>query len=205
MELFLDNDIILKLASADLLQEIEKIFNTDPKSIYILPTAKHYVLRNKKLKKKYSQEELNNALSFISNYSIIPDDYINQERFISLSNIENIDTGEQALFAVLPKSVDFLILTGDKTALVKLYKQPNLDNIKKDLAGKIVCLESIILMLLELNSFEEISKKIIDSNYCGDIALEIIFSQTHMTLENVQFALNSYYRDLKKQTGDLLL
>ena len=85
MRLFLDNDIILKLSSIDILQEIEQIYSASPSSIYILGSAKHYIRNSNSVKKKYSKETIENALSAIENYSIIPDDFLDENRLIELS------------------------------------------------------------------------------------------------------------------------
>lgn len=204
MLLFVDNDIIIKLGSAGLIQEIEKIFNTNASSIFILPTAKSYFSKSKKLKHKYSHEIIDKTLSIINNYSVIPDEYIDQERFITLSSIENVDSGEKVLFSITPLLKDFLILTGDKNAIIQLNNHPILEPIKNDLARKIVCLESILIKLLERYNFNSISEKITQSDFFGDTVIRLIFSQSNLTLENVKNGLNSYYSDLRERTGVLL-
>ncbi|MDO8550002.1 MAG: hypothetical protein Q7S39_07630 [Ignavibacteria bacterium] len=205
MRLFLDNDIILKLSSIGLLPEIEKIFNTTPDLIYILPNAINYISKSSSVKKNYSQKVIDDAISVIKNYKAIPDEFIDQNRFIRLSNIDNIDSGEQLLFSLTPTSTDFLILTGDKKSLTQLNNDPNIYDIKDELTQKIVCLEFLVLKLLDLSTFQDISQKIIVSNYCKDTFIRIIFRQNNLTAENAKEGLMSYYNDLKSNSGSLLL
>ncbi len=204
MLLFLDNDIILKLGALGLLKDLEKLFNTDASSIYILPTAKHYISNNKNLRIKYSEELLQDILTLIKNYQDIPAEFINDETYLSLTDIDRIDSGERLLFSINPGDKDFLILTGDKNAIIQLSNQPNIDNIKAELAGKIVCLEYIFLKLSEINSFDLIQSQMKGKDFGSDKTLELVFNQSNLTIEKAREGLVSYYNDLKKQTDDLL-
>lgn len=205
MLLFLDNDIILKLGALGLLQELENLFNTDASSIYVLPTTKHYISKNKKLRNKYSEELLHNILKVISNYQTIPDDFVNDQKYLSLADIDKIDSGERILFSLKPSVEDFLILTSDKNSIVQLNNQKQLQDIKRDLREKIVCLEYIVLKLIEINSFDFIKKRMNENDYGGDTTLKQIFNQSNLTQEMAREGLLSYYNDLKRNTDNLLL
>lgn len=204
MELFLDNDIILKLSAINSLNKIETIFNVSPDFVFILPTASAYIRNSKKVKEKYSSEVINNALEAINNYSVIPDEYIDQPKFIQLSGIDKIDSGEKILFSITTASNDFLILTGDKNSIKAISSHPGIDNIRHYLKNKIVCLERIVLTFLETINFDSLVQQIIDSDFCGDKTIKIIFEQTNLNAENVQEGLRSYFADLKYNAGSLL-
>lgn len=204
MQLFVDNDILLKLASADLLLDLKKIFNVDDYSIYILPSAKYYISNNKRLRQKYSSEVIDKMIKTIANYSVIPDEFLDQNRFLKLANIVNIDSGEQILFSLKPLSEDYLIITGDKLSLQALFSNSDIKDIAEGLKSKIVCLEYIFLRLCELWQFNELVKKVRDSNFCGDKTIEIIFSQAFITYESVREGLFSYYNALNLQTNQSL-
>lgn len=203
MKLFLDNDIILKLSSAGLLKEIEEIFGANPRSIFILPTAWPYIARNKKLLEVYSADTITNALGVIADYSVIPDDYIDETRFFPLSNITGIDSGERILFSVNPGS-EYLVITGDKRSIIALCSLSPEELKRGTYTEKIVCFEKIILLLLESNEFDSICGFIINSGYCGDKVLKIVFGQAKLNVESVQTGLNSYYNDLKGKTDGVL-
>lgn len=204
MELFLDNDIILKLSAINSLNKIETIFNVSSESIFILPTAFAYISNSKKVKQKYSSYVIDKALKAIGNYRVIPDEYVDQDKFVQLSNIGKIDSGEQILFSITTSSNDFLILTGDKNSIRELNYYTGLDNVRKHLKNKIVCLEKIILGLLVIEDFYSFVQIIIESDYCGDKTIELVFRQVTITKEKVQQGLNSYFIDLKLQSGSLL-
>ena len=200
MQLFIDNDILLKLGSADLLQNLNKIFNANNSSIFILSTAKHYISRNKKLEQKYSRETLVKILETLNSYSIIPDEYLDQDVFLKLSNIPNIDSGEQVLYSLRPPANDFLILTGDKLSIKELYSNSDIKGIAEELKNKIVCLEYLFLKLIDLEDFESFSNRIKEANYCGDKTIELVFQQPALSAGLARSGLLSYYRDLDGQT-----
>ncbi len=204
MQLFIDNDILLKLGSADLLQNLNKIFNVNNSSIFILSTAKYYISRNKKLEQKYSREMLAKVLEAANSYSIIPDEYLDQEVFLKLSNIPNIDSGEQVLYSIHPPVNDFLILTGDKLSIKELYSNSDIKGIAEGLKNKIVCLEYLFLRLIDLEDFKSFSNRIKEANYCGDKTIELVFQQPALSAGLARSGLLSYYRDLDGQTFQCL-
>lgn len=204
MLLFLDNDIILKLGALGLLKELEKLFNTEASSIYILPSAKYFISNNKKLRIKYSEELLQNTLKAIRNYQVIPDDFVNDQKYLSLADIDKIDSGERLLFSLNPANKDYLILTGDKNSIFQLSQQQNVDNIKSALKGKIVCLEYIVLKLIEINSFDFIETRMNEKDFGGDKTLKLVFNQSNLTLEKAREGLLSYFNELKEKAKDIL-
>lgn len=204
MELFLDNDIILKLSSANLLEKIETIFNSTSSSIYILPTAKSYISKSKRVLTKYRQTTIKEALKIISNYQTIPDSYVDQNKFIKLSKIEGIDSGEQLLYSLTPSSEDFLILTGDKVSITALNESSVISSIQRYFKNKIVCLEQILINLIRSEGFIDIKNNIEKSNFCGDDkTIKICFNQTDAVESDVTNCLDSYISDLKKQAPNL--
>jgi len=203
LELFLDNDIILKLSSTGLLDKIEKIFSSSPSSIYVLPTAKPYISKNKKVLLKYGAVTVKEALDTISNYSVIPDSYIDQNKFIKLSQVEGIDSGEQVLYSLTPKSNIFFILTGDKISITALSNSLGINDIHKFLNNKILCLEQLLILLIKSKGFKVINEKITNANFCEDKILKICFNQINSNEKMILSCLNSYIKDLKDNACNL--
>jgi hypothetical protein len=187
------------------LEDLEKLFNTDASSIYILPTVKPYVLNNKNLRKKYPEQSLQKILSTIENYQVITDELIDDKRYKYIANIERIDSGEKALFSINPVGKAFLVLTGDKNAIIQLCNQSNIEEIKICLTGKIVCLEYILLKLLDLYGINIIGQRMIEREFGGDLTLKLIFQQPDLTIIKCRNGLLSYLTDLDRQTNPLLL
>ncbi len=201
MELYLDNDIILKLSSIKKLHLIEKIFQANSKSIFVLPSVPYY-FRKKTLLNTYSQETIDCSISETSGYSKITDQ-VDKNDLALLSNIQDIDSGEQVLFSICPQD-DFLILTGDKKSLIEVNGNPKLDSIKNKLQNRIVCFESIMLLLTEIEDFPSLCKEIKKSNYCSDKTIELIFKQNDVDFIKAKEGLVSYLNDLKQNTGQLI-
>lgn len=194
----------MKLGALGLLQELEKLFNTEASSIYILPSAKYFISNNKKLRFKYSEELLQNTLKAIGNYQFIPDDFVNDKKYLSLADIDKIDSGERLLFSLKHPDKNYLILTGDKNSIIQLSQQQNVDNIQSELKGKIVCLEYIVLKLIEINGFDFVETRMNENDFGGDMTSKLVFSQTNLTCEKAKEGLLSYFNDLKEKTKDLL-
>ncbi len=204
MELFLDNDIILKLSSAGLLNKIGNIFNSPSSSIYILSTAIPYISNSKRVIKKYGKTTIKESLKIIANYQIIPDSYIDKKKFIELSRIDGIDSGEQLLYSVTPSALDFLILTGDKVSITALSNSYNIKGILTFLTNKIICLEQIILNLIKSDGFAVIKNKIKESNFfANDKTIKICFNQPNADEEKVKKCLLSYINNLKQEAKNL--
>lgn len=205
MLLFLDNDILLKIGSLGLLGDLEKLFHTGSSSIYILPTAKAYILNNKKLREKYPSQVIKDILTIIENYQTIPDEFIDESHYQTLAKINKIDSGERVLFSINPPDKEFLILTGDKNSIIQLNNQSDIDEIRNALNEKLVCLEYMIIKFVENHSLELIIKRMHENKYGGDKTLQIIFGQSDLTNEKVNSGLMSYYINLQKQSNNLLL
>ena len=203
--LFLDNDILLKIGSLGFLENLKNLFSNDTSSIFILPTAKPYILNNKNLRNKYSEHTLNEIVTILKNYKIILDEFIDDKRYRSLTSIDKIDSGERVLFSLNPPNTDFLILTGDKNSIIQLAKQGSINEITSTLTRRIVCLEHILLKLLDLHGIDIIGKRIIERDFGGDKTLNLVFNQPNLTIEKVRGGLLSYYNDLYSQSNKFLL
>lgn len=202
--LFLDNDILLKIGSLGFLEDLKNLFNTDISSIYILPSAKFYISNNKELRHKYSESTLEEIVSILENYNLIPDKFIDDMRYQSLANIDKIDSGERVLFSINPSIKEFLILTGDKNSIIHLAKQKSIEDIISSLAGKIICLEYVMIKLLDLHGIDFIQRRIKERNFGGDKTLNLVFDQPNINLERAKEGLTSYYNNLFTQSGQLL-
>lgn len=203
MELFLDNDIILKLSAAGLLEKIEEIYKVDASSIYVLPSAPFYFKNYPKLKKNYDSETIERAKEAAEKYSVIPDEYNDDKELQILADIEKIDSGEQILFSITPDTEEFLILTGDKNALLALNNAEGISEIKSFLKDRIVFLEELMLIFIDKDSFEIISQKVSASNFCYDKVIQTCFNQTTADEEKVITCLKSYVKSQKQSCPNL--
>jgi len=184
------------------LDNLPEILGVETKDLYYISTLPHYLRKNKKIKQKYSSAAITTLLAKIENYSLIPDDIINDELFVSLSEFDGIDSGEQVLFSVNPPSREFLILTGDKNAILALNNSC-LSALKSKLKDKIIFLEELLLKLLPDLNVDEFYNRLKSLNFCGDMALKICLGQTHITTKKIEECLVSYIRNLRSAAPSL--
>jgi hypothetical protein len=191
------------LSAAGLLEKIEEIYKVDSSSIYVLPSAPFYFKNNPKLEKNYDSETIDRAKEAVNRYSIIPDEYNDDEKFQSLANIDKLDSGEQILFSLTPQTGEFLILTGDKNSISALNITANVDDIKAHLKDKIIFLEELMLVFIKEVGFEKISKSVSAANFCFDKVLRTCFNQTNADDEKVVYCLKSYVNTQKQSCPNL--
>ncbi len=186
------------------LGRIETLFNDNVSDIYYLPSLPHMLKGDKKIKQNHSLLTINEALSFINNYSPIPDDFFSEDLVNSLSEIDDIDSGEQILFSINLPFEEFYILTGDKRALISLSRS-NLTEIQSRLKGRIICLEEIMLKLLPHIDMDNLIVKAKTHNFCSDKVLKICLNQTAVTLQKLEECILSYLNELKKESINLFI
>ena len=203
---FLDNDIIHKLVAFQLFDEAIAIseLQIDKTSLRVLPTAKHF-FRGKQKKNGASPDPILTAvIELVSGcasaiYGV--DDVVAQE-LAELKQVEGIHEGEQTLIVATRSQTDFLLLSGDKNCMRGLAAIPA--PIYRRLCGRVICLEQIILKLIEVKGFVFVRDRVL-AMASFDKSLQICFGLvTPATKENVIAGLNSYINDIRQQVPNLL-
>lgn len=203
---FLDNDIIHKLVAFQLFDEAIAIseLQIDKTSLRVLPTAKHF-FRGKQKKNGASPDPILTAvIELVSGcasaiYDV--DDAVAQE-LAELKQVEGIHEGEQTLIVATRSQTDFLLLSGDKNCMRGLAAIP--EPIYRRLCGRVICLEQIILKLIEVKGFMFVRDRVLPMA-SFDKSLKICFGLvTPATEENVIAGLNSYINDIRQQVPNLL-
>ena len=102
---------------------------------------------------------------------------IDQEIFIQLSSIENIDQGEAIITShaikLIQKNKSAQIFTGDKR-FIKALAKVNLPIIQESLNHRLWCLEQLVLRNIEADGFETIRDLIVPVREC-DTAIKSVF------------------------------
>ena len=203
---FLDNDIIHKLVAFQLFDEAIAIseLQIDKTSLRVLPTAKHFFRGKQKKNGASSDPILTAVIELVSGcasaiYDV--DDAVAQE-LAELKQVEGIHEGEQTLIVATRSQTDFLLLSGDKNCMRGLEAIP--EPIYRRLCGRVICLEQIILKLIEVKGFEFVRDRVLPMA-SFDKSLQICFGLvTPATEENVIAGLNSYINDIQQQVPNLL-
>jgi hypothetical protein len=210
----IDNDIIKKLATFQLFDKTLQLFEASSEQVNILETAQYKFERDwKKFEGGKSRKpedpviDYKQVLSLTRTLPKISESDIDQEIFIQLSNIENIDKGEAILTShaiqIIQKDKSAQIFTGDKR-FIKALAKVNLPIIQESLNHRLWCLEQLVLKNIEAQGFETIRDSIVHFLEC-DIAIKSVFgSGLKSTPENSLATLKFYIEECRQEAGNLL-
>lgn len=185
---FADLDILLKLAACDLLSELCKHWQIPPNQCFVSATFQH-TLRGGKIRATNAPIAIERTAHFLNTVAQkirLTDSIAVRKEAIALEKA-NIDAGEKTLVIATKEPAEeaqpFFLATGDKRAINALAALPSNDAVSKSifdrLHGRIICLESVILTLINVLGFEPIKAKILASyyndKYASDGALTAAF------------------------------
>ncbi|HBA67169.1 MAG TPA: hypothetical protein DCZ48_13515 [Methylococcaceae bacterium] len=161
-----DNDIILKLAQSDLLDDLPELFGQAWSEIFITPTAKYQLLpkkAEKALVKCGTQETLEHLTAFLNTTQILPE-VQDQKLLARLDDIDGIDSGEKLLFAAAVELENPLLITGDRRALCTLLENKDqLPTVFSALQNAVVTFESALLLAMHNLGFAIVKSKLLAS------------------------------------------
>lgn len=210
----IDNDIIKKLATFQLFDKTIQLFDASYEQVNILETAKYKFENDWKkfeggLSRKTEDPVINykQVLYLTKNLPNILESDIDQEIFIQLSSIENIDKGEAILTShaikLIQKDKSAQIFTGDKR-FIKALAKVNLPIIQESLNHRLWCLEQLVLRNIEADSFETITDLIVPVRECDKAIKNVFGSGLQSTPENSLATLKNYIEECRQEAGNLL-
>jgi hypothetical protein len=196
---FLDNDIVIKLSAFDLFDEAIAVLNLDWTQLQVISTAQ-YTFRGKSYIAQYSEPVCQKAIAITQKcQKVMVENSLEAEL---LNGFAGIDIGEAALIVATRSQTDFLLLSGDKNCITQLAAIP--EQIYKRLCGRVICLEQLILKLIEVKGFVFVCDRVLPMVSC-DKSLQICFGySSSASEENVIVGLNSYINDIRQQAPNLL-
>ena len=173
--------------------------------IRVLAGARFYFQKSRKVRQSYSEEICDLAVQLVSQCQRIQGDEVDPDELSLLQETEGIDPGEAVLIAGTKNETNFYLISGDKRCLRALVLGKNLETVRERLRGKVICLEQIILQLIEVKGFDFVLSKVLPARGC-DTALRAIFgSGERATKDNVIRAIKGYIRDLQEESKGLLI
>ena len=186
-----DNDIILKLACCNLLQELLQWLGVPPAEVWVLASMRT-MLRNKL---KADAPALQALQAFLTQVSDIPPADV---RVLEQMSSE-LDPGERQMLAVLVQTPEVQhMVTGDKRALRLIgslcAKDPELEQRLRQ--AQVDCLESIMLALVAQFGFQAVNLKV-SKGSVSDIALRACFGVKKSEADSKE-VLGNYLADLGK-------
>lgn len=207
MILLTDNDIVYKLACCDLLDEAVAALGGTSDSVYVLPTARHVLLRPRGrggLTRVADEVVRGRLVNFFDSVHELP--AAPEAELVVPAGIPKIDPGEQALFAVTARYSEFRLLTGDKECLRALAEAGDgLAAVRARLAGRVVCFEQTFLVLIDRLGLEGVRRRVVPAR-AGDRGLErvILRNGIDTTEGHAVAGLESRVREVRLQAPDLL-
>lgn len=198
-----DNDVILELASYDLFWSMLPSLNTSQQNIRVLPTASSFFAGSSRLKRKYKQQSIQRAKDIADKCQTIDQKAIDISELPYLC-LEGIDSGEALLVAATKNEPDFYILTSDKRFL-KAISTSSLANIKSRLCKRIICLEQLLINLINNDDFDKIRRRIISSDLLNQNIAEAFADGKLTKKEKALAILEECVQELRSITGDLLI
>lgn len=199
LRLLVDNDALIKLAHWRLLDRLVTTFDASWPQIGVLASIA-FRARKRDAKLFHSPDiadELASSLSQAGNLELQ-----DPEIFSRLQGIVGLDAGEVELIAACVAAPGSILVTGDKRALEALA-QPELADIAIHLAGRVICVEYLLIMMANSDRPAAIIDAIIPFREI-DTAIRCVVSSDGCSDENFHDGLNSYISDLRARTGALL-
>lgn len=210
----IDNDIVKKLATFQLFDNTLKLFDASYEQVNILETAKYKFEKDWKNfeagKRQKTEDRVINykqVLYLTRTLENISEADIDQEIFIQLSSIENIDQGEAIITShaikLIQKNKSAQIFTGDKR-FIKALAKVNLPIIQESLNHRLWCLEQLVLRNIEADGFETIKDLIVPVRECDKAIKNVFGSGLKSTSENSLPTLKNYIEKCRQEAGNLL-
>lgn len=157
MAVLLDNDVVLKLAQLDLLDDGCRILTRQYGQLYVLDTLV-YQLTGRAATKRYGAEAITRVANCIERRDfLLFEELITDSRLVTLQNdFDNLDEGEMRLVQGLLNNHD-LLLSGDKRFLKAIAETGFIE--VADLNNRFVCLEQVICFLINELTLEHVNDK----------------------------------------------
>jgi hypothetical protein len=196
-----DNDVILKLAACDLLEDALIALQVTKDNVYISSTTRFSVVSQAR---KLGPNVTTRVTNFLNGIKTIDWDIPSEEVSLFEDAID-IDVGEAILFAATAAVSQFRLITSDKRSLRALTQSEEFANIVNRLKGRVVCLEQLIQQCINHHGFDSVKNRIVPAREC-DTALKAIFGSGLQASEGgVKEGLESYIYNLRSSVGDLLV
>lgn len=182
MAIYFDSDILCKLVLSDLHNDACAVFGANFADCYRLPALPYMLRKESTLQRNFGVRNCAVILNVVNAMLVAPSP---DSEKLELYNQEGIDAGEAQLLACV-SGTDDLLFTGDKRALKSLCGTSSLG----DLAGRIVCLEGLLIHLCRSNNLVTVRTKV-QKIHDYDKVLKICFSSAD---QDPVEALESYFR-----------
>ena len=205
MLVFIDNDVVIKLAEYELLLCIQEIISNSGHNIQTLETLPYVAGMFNQDRVKHipsNVKALEQIKTFLESTGIASITLPSTFQLIASINDPHLDEGELTLLGCALESDTSAFCSGDKRAIQAANKLVELKILSLENCI-IIILEHTFKILLKAHNTEEVIRKVL-GNPNVDKAIAICFrGATLDTVDNVFAALESYIGDLKRKCDSL--
>ena len=200
--LLLDNDIFLLLSGAGLLEESVAALGFSLAEARRLDSLEHMLRKPARAFSRYSAEILTRAANDCSRVAALDEEPDAQMLELLDAHGTNVHGGEAVLLALTASHRDYYFGTNDKTALRAVACEPGLAELRKRVAGRILCLETAARRLIERMGAEEVATRLAPV-LRFDARLFAIFSPAQSGHpEDCSIAVESFLSGLRREFGE---
>ena len=200
--LLVDSDMFVILSAAGALHRTAHLLGFGPDDVRRLPALQNQLRRGRTFLRKYTQEIRDAALDCCGRVATLTERPSGDAILDQLSSVSDIDVGEAVMYAVMLDHPSYLLASGDKRAMRALAANPCLSNVRDALAGRVICLEAAVRMLVKRDGVAQVAQAFAPL-LSANTALRVAFSEGLATGErNCLSALDSYLRDLSSEVGE---
>lgn len=141
--IFFDNDVLSRIAAAGMVEHVLAVVGIGAERAYCLPSLVPMLGEKKRIGRSMTPEAREAALRGIAGVRVWRDspDATLRGR---LAAVPGIDDGEAVIFAALVEDRTLALATGDKVSLRALCAAPELRDVRDALAGRVLCLETLL-------------------------------------------------------------
>jgi hypothetical protein len=205
-----DSDLVIKLAEFDLLDATFAMLKVPRANVRVLAELPN-VLRGVRIYSKHTRDGIQRALDFVKGIKTL--DKIDRHEHILLQSVSatyrgrpiKIDGGEAILYGATKFLQDFIVATGDKRSLRALASDVRCQDICNRLRGRVLCLENLLLKLIEAEGFTFVQKRVAPMCSCDDCVEEAFAGgKPNMPECETRKWLTSFVDELQQETNGLL-
>ncbi len=149
--LLIDTDMLVLLGGSGTLGDGLQSLDFEAKQSRRLAAATQQFQRGRVFKDTYPATVLQAALRAARAITPLIEQPANSAVFDALARVSNIDLGEAELFALLAEHDGYYLTTGDNRALVALATREEVAELRQRVAGRLICLESVLKLLVDRN------------------------------------------------------
>ena len=199
--LLIDTDMLVLLGGSGTLRATLDLLGFEAGQARRLPAAPYQMARGRLFKDSYAAPVLQAALRAADTIAPLSEQPSDPDVLDRLASESGIDPGEAVLFALLSEHEGCFLTTGDNRALETLATQGNVAEVRKRVAGRIICLESVLKLLVARNGARTTATAFGALRTHRTVA--VLLSEAQARSDAVCLAgIDSYLDDLVRRTGE---